>query len=77
MGHPSPVRGGPLLLSMRLRCLHGTGRSGHYKVVGGLTAGHLFMASDGFGKVWRKLQRPYLQNRALTPNHLPFKILSS
>ncbi len=32
---------------------------GHYKVVGGLTAGHLFMASDRVGKGWRKLQQSF------------------
>lgn len=32
---------------------------GHYKVVGGLTAGHLFMASDRVGKGWRKLQKTF------------------
>ncbi len=31
---------------------------GHYKVAGPLTAGHLFMASDRVGKLWRKLTRP-------------------
>lgn len=30
---------------------------GHYKVVGNLTAGHLFFASDRVGKTWRKLQQ--------------------
>lgn len=33
---------------------------GHYKVVGKLTAGGLFMASDRFGKRWRKLKDSFL-----------------
>lgn len=48
---------------------------GHYPVLGPLTAGQIFMASDRFGKSWRRLQK------ALSPNHrhpaeiTPFKIL--
>jgi MoaA/NifB/PqqE/SkfB family radical SAM enzyme len=48
---------------------------GHYKVLGPLTAGQIFMASDRFGKGWRKLQK------ALSPKPIPpsvpasFKIL--
>jgi MoaA/NifB/PqqE/SkfB family radical SAM enzyme len=30
---------------------------GHYRVLGPLTAGHLFMASDRLGKGWRRLRR--------------------
>jgi len=30
---------------------------GHHRVVGPLTAGHLFMASNRLGRIWRKLQR--------------------
>ncbi len=30
---------------------------GHYKVAGGLTAGHLFMASDRVGRLWRRMQQ--------------------
>jgi MoaA/NifB/PqqE/SkfB family radical SAM enzyme len=46
---------------------------GHHKVLGSLTAGQIFMASDRFGKGWRKLQK------ALSPKPIPppapFKIL--
>jgi MoaA/NifB/PqqE/SkfB family radical SAM enzyme len=50
---------------------------GHHKVVGGLTAGHLFMASDKVGKGWRKL-RESVSGRPVAPvKSTPFKILSS
>ena len=39
---------------------------GHYKVVGGLTAGHLFKASDRFGKGLRKFQN-WLSPERVTP----------
>jgi hypothetical protein len=29
---------------------------GHYKLVGPLTAGHVFMASDRLGKAWRRFK---------------------
>jgi sulfatase maturation enzyme AslB (radical SAM superfamily) len=32
---------------------------GHYRVLGQLTAGHLFMTSDRLGKVWRSLCRTF------------------
>ena len=32
---------------------------GHYRVLGQLTAGHLFMASDRLGKRWRSLRRNF------------------
>jgi hypothetical protein len=38
---------------------------GHHKVVGGLSAGHIFMASDRVGKRWRKLRNK------LVPEKLP------
>lgn len=34
---------------------------GHHRVLGRLTAGHLFMASDRFGKRWRSLRRTFLR----------------
>ena len=43
---------------------------GHYKVVGGLTAGHLFMASDRFGKSWRKLHNT-LSSKRVPPSQPP------
>ncbi len=48
---------------------------GHYKVAGGLTAGHLFMASDRFGKGWRKLQEAFSTKRADRSQAAPFTIL--
>jgi MoaA/NifB/PqqE/SkfB family radical SAM enzyme len=47
---------------------------GHHKVVGTLTAGHLFMASDRFGKGWRKVQRAFAPKPAIPPAPTPFKI---
>jgi MoaA/NifB/PqqE/SkfB family radical SAM enzyme len=32
---------------------------GHYHVLGPLTAGHIFMASDKLGKTWKRLQRKF------------------
>ncbi len=50
---------------------------GHYKVVGGLTAGHLFMASDRFGKAFRKLRSTLSPKPTEQPEPIPFKILQS
>jgi MoaA/NifB/PqqE/SkfB family radical SAM enzyme len=48
---------------------------GHYKVLGALTAGQIFMTSDRFGKSWRRLQRD-LSPRPITRSQpSPFKIL--
>jgi MoaA/NifB/PqqE/SkfB family radical SAM enzyme len=48
---------------------------GHYKVVGNLTAGDLFMASDRFGKRLRKLRDAFSGRPAVHPEAAPFKIL--
>lgn len=48
---------------------------GHYKVVGGLTAGHLFMASDSLGKRWRNIQNAF--SKKSVPATAPFNILQS
>ncbi len=48
---------------------------GHHKVLGPLTAGHLFMASDRFGKGWRKLQRALLPKPPIHAESTLFKIL--
>jgi hypothetical protein len=48
---------------------------GHYKLVGSLTAGHIFMASDRFGKGWRKLKNTVTQKPQISANATPFKIL--
>jgi MoaA/NifB/PqqE/SkfB family radical SAM enzyme len=50
---------------------------GHYKVVGGLTAGHLFMVSDRFGKNWRKLQNAYASKPTVRTERRPFHILQN
>ena len=48
---------------------------GHHKVLGRLTAGHIFMASDRVGKSWRKLQKSWAAGTVLDPQPAPFKIL--
>lgn len=50
---------------------------GHYNVIGGLTAGHLFMASDRFGKRWRKLQKALSAKPAGQPEVTLFNILQA
>jgi MoaA/NifB/PqqE/SkfB family radical SAM enzyme len=50
---------------------------GHHKVVGGLTAGHLFLASDRIGKGWRKLRRTFHSQPAAQTEETPFNILST
>jgi hypothetical protein len=50
---------------------------GHYQLVGGLTAGHLFMASDRFGKKWRKLQNAFTSRPTVRTERLPFHILQN
>ncbi len=48
---------------------------GHHRLLGGLTAGHLFMASDRIGRAWKGVQRS-LAPEPQVPDHLsPFKIL--
>ena len=48
---------------------------GHYKVVGNLTAGHLFMASDRIGKTWRRFQDVFRQAPPRISEVTPFRIL--
>jgi MoaA/NifB/PqqE/SkfB family radical SAM enzyme len=48
---------------------------GHYKVLGPLTAGQIFMASDRIGKGWRKFQNALWQKPVLATEPAPFKIL--
>ena len=48
---------------------------GHHKVLGTLTAGHLFMASDRLGKTWRGLQQIFSPSPVLATEPNPFKIL--
>lgn len=49
---------------------------GHHRVVGPLTAGHLFFASDKFGRSWRATKRAFTRT---PPEHEPpaFKILQN
>jgi MoaA/NifB/PqqE/SkfB family radical SAM enzyme len=48
---------------------------GHHKVLGSITAGHLFMASDRIGKGWRRLQEALSPRLELSEQPAPFKIL--
>jgi len=50
---------------------------GHYKVVGRLSAGDLFMASDRFGKGFRKLRQAVFSKPNAPPEPVPFKILQN
>lgn len=48
---------------------------GHHRVMGKLTAGHLFMASDRLGKSWRSLGKAFAPKPQLQPKISPFNIL--
>jgi MoaA/NifB/PqqE/SkfB family radical SAM enzyme len=48
---------------------------GHYRLMGPLTAGRVFMASDRVGKGWRRLQRAVSRKPAFTAEPSPFRIL--
>jgi MoaA/NifB/PqqE/SkfB family radical SAM enzyme len=48
---------------------------GHYKVLGPLTAGHLFIASDRLGKGWRKVRKAFSPRPIPPVQPAPFKIL--
>jgi MoaA/NifB/PqqE/SkfB family radical SAM enzyme len=48
---------------------------GHHRVLGRLTAGHLFMASDRIGKRWKSLRRAFRRKPALPTLPIPFNIL--
>lgn len=48
---------------------------GHYRVLGRLTAGHIFMASDRLGKRWRSLRRTFLREPEAPAKPSPFNIL--
>ena len=48
---------------------------GHHRVLGGLTAGNLFVASDRLGKGWRTLQRRFSPTPAMSGKLSPFNIL--
>ncbi|AEU34600.1 radical SAM protein [Granulicella mallensis] len=48
---------------------------GHHRVIGPLTAGHLFTASDRLGKGWRGLRNKLSPKPRQVPEPSPFKIL--
>ena len=50
---------------------------GHHRVLGPLTAGHLFMASDRLGKSWRSFRKPLLRKPGTQTEFPPFNILES
>jgi len=50
---------------------------GHYKLVGGLTAGHIFISSDRFGKNWRTLQNAFTSKPTVRTERQPFHILQN
>jgi len=50
---------------------------GHHRVLGQLTAGHLFMASDCLGKRWKSLCRTFSRGPRVQTKLPPFNILKS
>ena len=48
---------------------------GHHRVLGPLTAGRIFMASDSLGKKWRNLQRRLSGRASFEAEPSPFEIL--
>jgi MoaA/NifB/PqqE/SkfB family radical SAM enzyme len=48
---------------------------GHYKLVGPLTAGHVFMASDRLGKAWRRFKGSLRPTSTMEAQPSPFRIL--
>jgi len=48
---------------------------GHHRVLGPLTAGRIFMASDDLGKKWRNLQRRLSRRARFEAEPSPFEIL--
>jgi MoaA/NifB/PqqE/SkfB family radical SAM enzyme len=48
---------------------------GHHKVIGSLTAGQIFMASDRLGKSFRRLRQALSLKPTITAEPTPFKIL--
>lgn len=48
---------------------------GHYKLMGSLTAGDVFMASDRVGKIWRRWRDAFTIEPAVRANPTPFRIL--
>ena len=50
---------------------------GHHRVIGPITAGHLFAASDRVGKQWARFAKSRLQPPAVSVNPSPFNVLKS
>ena len=48
---------------------------GHHRVLGGLTAGHLFLASSRIGRVWKSLCESISRKKEVQSTISPFKIL--
>jgi hypothetical protein len=48
---------------------------GHHRVIGPLTAGHLFVASDRLGKGWKRLRDKLSPKPKQHAEPTPFKIL--
>jgi hypothetical protein len=50
---------------------------GHYRLLGQLTAGHLFKASDRFGKGLRTLRKAFSGKPKAQAKPFPFNILET
>ena len=50
---------------------------GHYRVLGPITAGNLFMASEGIGRQWRRIRKATGRQPGIQIAPSPFKILKS
>jgi MoaA/NifB/PqqE/SkfB family radical SAM enzyme len=50
---------------------------GHYRVLGPLTAGHLFYASDKVGQAWRGLKHAFLPAAVESDAQSPFNIIGN
>lgn len=48
---------------------------GHYRLLGGLTAGKIFMRSDQLGRAWKRLRRASSRSHPKEPVPSPFRIL--
>lgn len=50
---------------------------GHFPVVGKLTAGQIFLASDGVGRTWQKMKRAFSPQPIKKVGAVPFPIINS
>jgi len=48
---------------------------GHYRVLGALTAGRIYMASDKFGKTWRAICNALMRKVVFQKTPLPLKVI--